>query len=551
MKRRTLPLLAFRLARFGLLPALFYLAGFVLLTCPAILSFPTHFFTDDGDGLQNVWNLWWVNKAVTSLGRSPWHTTYLYYPEGTTLLGQTLNPFNGLLAIGLLRVMPLVQAHNVIVIFCFVAAGLTTFALAYSFTRSYWASVAAGCVFTFSPYHFAHTSGHLQLISVEWVPLFLLCWHRLLVRPRIGTAVAAALVLLLVLLCDHYYFFYCGVAGVLTLVWYLVSTRRAVDRAWRRRAVPLVVFAATALATCAPLPMAVAAAHRRDPFVGAHNPSDFSSDLMAPFIPGGRWRLAPVTEFYWSRLPGNLDESHAHLGLSVIFLLVYVLVRNRRHRLAGAGLWWLVLVVFYLFSLGPVLRVWGREIPLPVTPYTLLEAAFPLLKLSGVPARMMAMVTLSAAILFAYGLAMLARGRGRRRWALIGVLLAILCVEYLPDPLPRTPSAVPPHVRALKELPKRGAVVDLEARLGWSLYYQTVHEKPLAFGYISRAPASVESRRRRFLQLAERGLYDVICDEPGVAYLVVDAATTCPSLPLVHEDANARIYACASPQQDG
>jgi len=545
MKSRTVS----SLARFALWPMLLYLVGFIALTYPAILSFSTHFFTDDADGLQSVWNIWWINKAVTTLHQSPWHTTLLFHPEGTTLVGQTLNPFNGFLCIPLLRVMSLVHAHNLIVVFAFVATGLTTFFLAYHFTRSYWPSLAAGCVVTFSPYHFAHADGHLQLVSMEWVPLFLLCWCRLLGRPRIRTAVAAALVLLLVLLCDYYYVFYCVIAAGLILLWHVVKTRSAARGAWRRRAVPLLLFAAVALATCAPLPVAVAVAHRDDPFVGAHQPTEFSTDLAAPFIPGGRWRFALLTEFYWSNLPGNLDESDVHIGLSVVCMLVYVLIRSRR-RLAGTGVWWLLLVAFFLFSLGPVLHVWGAEVPLPVTPYTLLETAFPLLRLSGCPVRMMSMVSLSAGVLFAYGLTMLGRGAGRGRWVVIALLLAVLCVEYLPDPFPRTSSAVPPHVEVLRDLPDAGAVVDLEARAGWSLYYQTVHQKPLAFGYISRAPSSVETKRRRILHRAERGQYDVICREPGVAYLVVAAGIECPSLRLVHRDARANIYACRDSASD-
>ena len=55
--------------------------------------------------------------AVRELHVLPWYTTYLHYPVGTTLLGHTLNPFNGLLAIALLPVLTLVQTYNSIVIF--------------------------------------------------------------------------------------------------------------------------------------------------------------------------------------------------------------------------------------------------------------------------------------------------------------------------------------------------------------------------------------------------------------------------------------------------
>ena len=64
-----------------------------------------------------MWNLWWVDKAVLELHTLPWWTNYLHYPAGTTLVGHTLNPFNGLLAIVMLPFLSLVQTYNAIVIF--------------------------------------------------------------------------------------------------------------------------------------------------------------------------------------------------------------------------------------------------------------------------------------------------------------------------------------------------------------------------------------------------------------------------------------------------
>src|SRR6266849_4159890 len=96
-------------AKMGMFPAFFYFICFCLLTYPLIGQFSSHFFADKWDGLQNVWNLWWVNKAVTELHQSPWQTSYLHYPFGVSLVQHTLNPFNGLLGILLLKFLQLVQ----------------------------------------------------------------------------------------------------------------------------------------------------------------------------------------------------------------------------------------------------------------------------------------------------------------------------------------------------------------------------------------------------------------------------------------------------------
>src|SRR5579864_4785383 len=153
-----------------LAPALFFLAFFFLLTYPAVMRFSTHFYADQGDGLQNVWNLWWVEKAITVLHQSPWHTQYLHFPYGTTLIGHTLNPFNGFVAVVLSRFLSPVSVHNVIVTNSFVLGGITAFLLAHHLTKSYWPSLIAGYIFTFSSFHFAHAEGHLQIVSLEWIP---------------------------------------------------------------------------------------------------------------------------------------------------------------------------------------------------------------------------------------------------------------------------------------------------------------------------------------------------------------------------------------------
>ncbi len=100
------------IVKHGVIPVLFYFLSFCLLTYPLIRNFNTHFFTDAGDGLQNVWNIWWINTAITQPGIHPsiWHTGMLHWPFGTTLYGQTLNPFNGLAAVALLRFLSLTQA---------------------------------------------------------------------------------------------------------------------------------------------------------------------------------------------------------------------------------------------------------------------------------------------------------------------------------------------------------------------------------------------------------------------------------------------------------
>src|SRR5262249_45970547 len=221
MKTANVARLCLFVLKTGVFPAAFYFLAFSLLTYPLITKFGTHLYADSGDGLQNVWNIWWVDHTVTELHQSPWHTVYLRHPYGVSLLGHTLTAFNGFLCLPFLELnlLTLEQAHNAAMVFAFVVGGMTAFGLAYRLSHSYGPSILAGYVFTFSNFHFAHAEGHLNFVSLEWIPLFVLLWYVFLLQPRLLTAFASAVVLFLVLLCEYNYYFYCLLIGVILFGW--------------------------------------------------------------------------------------------------------------------------------------------------------------------------------------------------------------------------------------------------------------------------------------------------------------------------------------------
>jgi hypothetical protein len=499
------------------IPLFFYLACFYLLTFPQLHQFSTHYFTDEGDGLGNIWNLWWTNKAITELHQSPWHTTFLYYPYGTSLLPHTLNPFNGILAIILLRLMTQVQAHNFIVVFTFVVSGITAFFLAREFTKSIAACLIAGFIFTFSEYHFSHAQGHLNLLSMEWIPLFVLCWYRMITRPRVITGVLAAGVLFVVLLCDYYYFLYCVLIGLLIFIWHWIRSRDWLFflRSTYPRALGAFLFAT--LITSGPLVISLLILLVRDPPLGAHDPADFSLDLLGLIIPGRQWRFPALTSFYWSGLNDTVEKS-VHLGFAVLFVLVYVWTRRRKLHEA-ISLWFLVFIVFALLALGPALHIGGREIHFPLMPYTVAVKVIPGMSLGGMPVRMISMAILAASVLAALGFAELLR-RERRSVVIAAIVLVVLVFEYLPGPLPTRENPLPDFVRELKTLPE-GAVYDVRSSKFHALYYQTVHQRPMAFGYIARVSSSVDAKSRELRGVFETGDYERLYREYGFRYLIL------------------------------
>jgi len=359
-------------------------------------------------------------------------------------------------------------------------------------------------------------------------------------------AVAAGAVLLAVLLCDYYYFFYTVLTGCLIFGWQAIQKKDPFFFLKRGYLLSFAVFFVTSIIVTAPLVISLLLLNASDPILGAHNSKEFSLDLLAPFIPGGHWRFADLTQPFWSKLPGNIHESSVYIGVSVLFLLIYVWIKRRNVQVQGLRLWYFILLFFAILSLGPVLHIWGREISFIRLPYALFVNAFPPLAVSGMPVRMIVMVTLSASVICSVGFKMLLR-EGANKKLLAALLLAILFVESLPTPMPATKLPIPGYVNILKNLPGNEGLIDEITSPPFALYYQTIHEKPMvAFGYLSRVPKSVSTNQDELIQIIANKKYFKLYDDYGIRYFITDANVDTlrdyPQAKILYQDSQVKLY---------
>ena len=115
----------------------------------------------------------------------------------------------------------------------------------------------------------------------------------------------------------------------------------------------------------------------------------------------------------------------------------------------------------------------------------------------------------------------------------------LMAFEYWPQPLPATLLTVPGYVQALRDAPP-GAVVDAVSGQTWMLYYQTVHEKPIGLGYISRVPASVQAADQKLISLYQQGNFKALHDDFGFRYILTQATTPirriCQRFKILYDD---------------
>jgi len=578
-------------------PLALYVLLSLLLTYPLARQFCAAIPGDGFDGWQNYWNLWWMKIALLEQHRQPFHTDLLFHPTGVNLYFHTLNPLNGLLTLPIQLAWGLLPAYNTVVLLSFIVGGYGAHLLALHSLRGCRAwgfgvrgtghpgsagrndgstmvrahqlpAVVAGLVYTFSPFHFAHLLGHMQVISLQWIPFYVLyllratgerksdgpAHPRSTVRPRLHPltrdVLLAAWFLILVGLSDWYYAFYCLLLTMLLLL-YQAGRRRLLGRS----VVAIVAIGLLFALAMSPILAPMLREARESVFMvpDVAQTRTFSADLLGFVTPQEFHPLWGQQASEWSSsFTSTTSERTVFAGFVPVFLAVLALSDLRRRR--RGGFWLLSLMVFFVLSLGPVLHVGGRsdllpggrEIPLP---YALLHRVVPFLNISRSVSRFDVMVMLCLAVLAAIGLARLLEwtarvgvacpaAGGRSQWG--GVALGLLCAtavifEFFPAPYPMSPPDTPEWYRTLAEDPDDFSILNLPVswdRPGY-LLYQTVHQKKLAVAYISRNDPRTLVERAPVLQAFRHLGPDVIAhdlrqvapsvfDYLDVRYVVVD-----------------------------
>ncbi len=514
--------------------ALAYVLLTLILTYPTVAYFLSAIPGDSFDGWQNFWNLWWIRQAVLREHRHPFFTDMLYHPTGVSLLFHTLNPFNGVTSLPVQLAAGLFAAYNAIVFFSFAIGGLGSYLLTrYTLRHTRepartWAAFLAGVVYTFSPFHFAHLLGHMQVFSLEWIPFYVLYFWRGVDRARHGSltwrdVALPALFLVLIALCDWYFVLYSLLFTV--LAWLYLFWRKRLT--WRVVTWTAAVVGLFALILSPLLWPMIAEARRYDFMVPPPEQAYIlSADLLAFLTPNEfhpLWGQAAAR--FARRFTSPVSEHTVFAGYVPLLLGAWGIRRGGRPR----GFWALAAFSFALLAMGPALHVAGRPLPIPL-PYALLQH-LPIVRITRSVSRFDVMVMLALGVLAAMGLAALMCPPGPSeprndakaskeviRPHLIALTTVTLTLfEFLPAPYPISPPDTPSWYERLAEEPGDFAILNLP--MNWDrpgyLLYQTVHGKRLTVGYISRDDPRTLTERVPVLQQLRHLGPDVIGQDLG------------------------------------
>lgn len=496
------------------------LAAYLLLTL--LMTWPlgarlTQTLPDGGDGWRFLWNLWWVKTAVVDLHTSPFHTSLLYYPFGTNLYIDTLAPLLGVVSIPFqLLGLSLVTVYNLLVLTSFVLAGYGTYLLVHYLTQVRSAAFVAGIIFAFCPYHFAHLLGHLNLVSLQGLPFYILALYKTWDageqpdtdgtrwptsrRPFLWAGLAG-LWLAMNAYIEWTYALFLILFTLGFVAWQILVARRGPG--WRRGVQRLGLVGAISLLLTLPVLVPMLQEARTTTYTQTRIQDSvwLSSDSTDAFVPSTfhpLWRfMGPVLDSHYAGRPRA--ERIVFVGYSILVLSIAGLwmLRRRKH----VVFWGCTALAGWILSLGPILHVWGerfflgQRIPLPYAGLYFL----PFFNILRVPARFMVLTMLALAVLVGYTLATGVQERPQwwakrlrpvgRVWlsTIAGVLILF---EYLAVPYPMLPLDYQlPFYQELAAEPGQFAILDLPLT-PFSIYeaYQTIHHHPIVGGYLARQP---------------------------------------------------------------
>ena len=456
-----------------------YIPLTIAFTWPLAARFNTELGGDYGDGWQNLWNIAWLSKALSS-GQNPFYTHDLWHPEGVTLVFQTFDLPDAFWASFALHVLKPWATYNLVILWVFFSCGAFMYVLGRGTGASRPASFLSGCAYTFCTYHFGHALGHLHILAMQWVPLYVLALWKVLEGGRWRWAIGGGVLLACASLSSWYYLIGSFVISVCVLAAWLRQDRgqHLKERmGWAFR------MCAVYLGLVAPLGISMVVVRATEEIAGSHVARFFSADLQSFVFPNAAQVLGSWSTRHraWS---GNGAENATYLG-AVLVLLVLIGLFMKAPRV---GAYVAAAITGIVLSLGPALHIGGHVVTRDFMPYALLENAFPLLNFMGVPVRFGFAATFGLAAALAPSLDAIAR---KTTWWAAFPLGALVLVEHIPHSYITSAFPTPaPMVEWAKDH-SDFAVMDV-CRDMRHLWHQTIHNHPVIGGYMTRTPRRLE-----------------------------------------------------------
>jgi hypothetical protein len=500
----------------------------VVMTYPVLPRALTEIAGSGADRFHFTWLLWWAKTALIDLHVSTANVNVFYHPYGVQLPSLVADANLMWTSVPLVILFGPLAAYNVQLLCSYVLTGFTTYLLCYSLTKKHGLSFLGGVVFAFSPWRSGRAAhGSLGLLITYWQPLYVMFLIRVFKKPNARNALFCGLFLALSVLSGflHVAHFVIPVTAVFLVYQHFANRGLLYSVRFLRGFAAAVAFAAAIVVPIyAPILQGWAAGgldyYYRFGAVG------HSAPLLGFVVPPSSHfvvqRIEPLRLFARELLPKQYDV--VYVGVVPLALAVCAGWSKR------TKMWVILGALSAVLALGPLLRVGADWVEYSVsgkTGFVLLPEALltklPFYQWIRDPARFGELTAFSLAVLACYGVLALSRlVRGRvAQCALVGGVVACILVDYssfLPFPTERVP--IPEFYDSLAADRDVYGILDVAEGLAdfRGMYFQTVHQHPIAEGFASRVPYEARLYRRFLEQLVEPN--DDIINTGGLAAML-------------------------------
>lgn len=511
----------------------------VVISWPVIKRVDEVLIGNDIDTYINPWADWWTEKAWQDPDISLYETDYLFYPGGANLVYHSFSPLNTLVALALYPLLGRLAAYNVTMLLNLFLAGVAMGHLARYLTGSTMAGVVAGVIFAFNSYEVYQTA-HPVLVTIWPLPWATLAFWWAVQEGKVKWAVVAGVFVFLSAAAST-------LILILSAIWFAILVCAFyLNRTGPRPSLKILfTFGLTTAILVLPLlwPLLRDAFSQNNTSFLIDPAQPLVADIFAPLLP--HW-------LYW--FPQNI-----YLGIATLYLLLLA-VGSRKKEIR---VWLFLVVVAYLFSIGPRPQILGN--PLDITlPWTV-----PITRVLREPHRWNILFTMGVAVLGAYGWMVMQTALHSQKKQRIAAAIVVLVIfgEYAAASFPyERPHVSPFYSQILPQEPADVVIAILPSGRQPDklyMYYQTIHGHKMTGGVISRSQAEtfafiynnpllragVDDQpatpiptdvRPHLQQLAENNIVYLVLDK---TLLDVEPWRTVFPFPPVYEDDLVLVYA--------
>lgn len=432
-----------------------------------------------------------VQSRVAGIGGDPWQTMWRFTVKDQEGLRGFASDLMGkgdpqLVNLSIWPWMPIhallgePAGYNTIFLLSFLLSGYAMALLVSTLARKRILSagpILAGIAYMFAPYHIAHSLGHFGAMQLQWIPFIVALAVSYVRNQKIWKILVLGILCTIQAWEEHHYALWLALFALISIAIYWKPLRKELTVKNRTSWIlgSIIFLFIVSMGVIVPnIPTVKLAGQDSGALsLGLDQTTRFSADLFAfitpaPFHP--IWGMV-FNNLFGQYFTGNTAESVQYIGIGI---LISILFFKKHIPILQKRLWFSVLAIFGIISLGPVLHIFGHVTSIPL-PYALF-AKLPVFSAIRTISRAGVFVTFSSCVLLGWVVA-----TNYHRFRTTIVITGFLLLDFLCVPFAMQSAVLSPAYDLLANVPGKN-IIEIPAATNYvaasrSLYAETIDHK--------------------------------------------------------------------------